>query len=623
MKPVTHRAKATIANRIVTPYYHRKRKFGPLLCEDLVEKLTSFDSKLRRNMGRLPEDCFDHIKHTREFDSDQYIGHLTPDELAWLAKHPNYKPEWMMWLIPSELDTLIREHDDDSNPKVVNWCRNLMPKKLGGMPHWYIKAELQRRHVELTGERNDFYETSEEVERTSGLTIPDAAMQAVYTDGLDSIDTIEEVDTKYLCKELLIRWRTNFAVGYRNDWVVLSKRWMTMAQTNRSEAISKLTIGEMRAELFRRGEELDDQFSTSVEVHQALGWGADLSEHMALTAIAGSDWDEVMKEWEPDRILKERVWRTYRDGELTQLGRDWNMESKSCRKMLEEDTVAIHRLTTEDIEAELIKRQKDNPVQRCPETDMGAIWREVKQDREPLPRTLFWPLRQEQQQKPPFDMEKVISKLVKQAKNVFFMEADYQWRLRRLRKEEALYVDYRTEEFTEARVKKGELCLNEPFEYTYTRDGYEGSDDEETEEDSDLEEYESLHVDKMDTGRAEIPGRSLECANHNRAMLAACAQEEVYVSGYPPKCRGCKCDIRDKVCEFIDMTLHMTFPVVMPKDEIVRYFQRTMVGGIGQREGHKQQYWAIPECIMKGIEANFVLEEDLVEVNRASKASDQ
>ena len=63
-----------------------------------------------------------------------------------------------------------------------------------------------------------------------------------------------------------------------------------MAQTNRSEAISKLTIGEMRAELFRRGEELDDQFSTLVEVHQALGWGADLSEHMALTAITGSDW---------------------------------------------------------------------------------------------------------------------------------------------------------------------------------------------------------------------------------------------------------------------------------------------------------------------------------------------
>ena len=94
------------------------------------------------------------------------------------------------------------------------------------------------------------------------------------------------------------------------------------------------------------------------------------------------------------------------------------MESKLCHKMLKEDMVAIHRLTTEDIEAKLIKRQKDNSVQQWPQTDMGAIWREVKQDREPLPRTLFWPIRQEQQQKSPFNMEKVISKLVKQAKNV-------------------------------------------------------------------------------------------------------------------------------------------------------------------------------------------------------------
>ena len=42
-----------------------------------------------------------------------------------------------------------------------------------------------------------------------------------------------------------------------------------------------------------------------------------------------------------------------------------------------------------------------------------------------------------------------------------------------MRKEEALDVDYRKEEFMEARVKKGELCLNEPFEYTYTRNGYQ------------------------------------------------------------------------------------------------------------------------------------------------------
>jgi hypothetical protein len=183
------------------------------------------------------------------------------------------------------------------------------------------------------------------------------------------------------------------------------------------------------------------------------------------------------------------------------------------------------------------------------------------------------------------------------------------------------YVDYREKEFTKARERKGELKLDEPFELEY---GCEDSDDE-TEDEKDVDEDDYLPMRKQELAmhefqlRREDPGTVFfAMSNTNRAMLDACRNGEVYVSEYPRKCDGCKCDKTDNICDFITLTAHLALPVVMPKDEVVRYFRRTLACGSWSVDEERNHYWAIPECIMLAIEANFELEEDLVEVKEES-----
>ena len=65
------------------------------------------------------------------------------------------------------------------------------------------------------------------------------------------------------------------------------------------------------------------------------------------------------------------------------------------------------------------------------------------------------------------------------------------------------------------------------------------------------------------------------------------------------------------------MTAHMALPgLVIPKDAVIRYFHRTVVCGSWKLDDEEDYYWAIPECVMIAIKANFEMEEDLVEVSR-------
>ncbi len=630
-KPKSKRVKTALADRAVTPYYHRKKKVGHLLCEDFVEELCSPTSKLRKNMGSVdtpPE---------KEIRSDQYHGHHTPAELAWLADHPNYRPEWLLWISPADIDKQLNL-EDEMHPVHIHAVRTIFPRLLGGFPLWLIKEELQRRHVWITRHENAFYVTDEEEYRRTGLEPPDAATRAEYESRKEH--DIKKRRTTELHTELLERWRTNQAVINRNEdrWMYNMNMWIIMADSNREKALTKLTIGEMRAELFFRNEQLEIKYEASVQVHQQEEYlrqvkeRKSLAKHNACFAICADEDDEVMMEWEPERILKERVWRTDNHGVLTQLGKDWNKQTKSVRKLYERKTVQLHRLTTEDLKAELLKRQKEKPVKRRCRDDLLKLGDEIDQDKAQHPRTLFW------SPPPPEDptaedyipttvckwptpppKKDLVSELVDRANLAEKRADDSQYMAKARKKQREAYVDYREKEFTEARETKGELNFEFKLEY-----GCEDTDDEE-EDDKDVNEDDFLPMTKKEMAMLEFqmprkmePGTIFfDMANRNRAMLDACEKEEVYVSKYPKQCNGCKCDSTHNICDFITMTAHMALPgLVVPKDAVIRYFHRTVVCGSWKLDDEEDYYWAIPECVMIAIEANFEMEEDLVEVSR-------